>query len=239
MMMVQYFMTLERRGFFYSFAAAVLFAGTVTSFADEPAGNNQRVTKLLGQYCLQCHDNDTAEGEREFESFSLPIKNEQQLITADEIIDQVTLKKMPPEDADQPTDEERLALIGALREGVQTARYELEISRGRTVMRRLSNREYENTLEVLFNRRVDTLGLTADFPKEETSHHLDNIGSSLVTSGFLLDQYFQAASRLVETRLGKPRMEAKSWHFTDNFKQYEELSNSHRNVFKYQYLCLY
>ena len=106
-------------------------------------------------------------------------------------------------------------------------------------MRRLSNREYENTLEVLFNRRVDTLGLTADFPKEETSHHLDNIGSSLVTSGFLLDQYFQAASRLVETRLGKPRMEAKSWHFTDNFKQYEELSNSHRNVFKYQFLCLY
>ena len=239
MMMVQHFMTLGRRGFFYSFAAAVLFAGTVTSFADEPAVNNQRVTKLLGQYCLQCHDNDTAEGEREFESFSLPIKNEQQLITADEIIDQVTLKKMPTEDADQPTDEERLALIGALREGVQVARYELDISRGRTVMRRLSNREYENTLEVLFNRRVDTLGLTADFPKEETSHHLDNIGSSLVTSGFLLDQYFQAASRLVETRLGKPRMEAKSWHFTDNFKQYEELSNSHRNVFKYQFLCLY
>jgi len=217
----------------------ILLIGTLPSFAADPTDQNQRVTKLLGRYCLQCHDTETAEGEREFASFSLPIQNEQQLITANEIIDQVTLRKMPPEEADQPTDDERLALIGALRDGVQAARSQLENSRGRTVLRRLSNREYENTLEVLFNRRVDTLGLTADFPKEETSHNLDNIGESLVTSGFLLDQYFQAASRLVEARLGKPKMKAKTWHFTDNFKQYEELSNPHRNVFNYQFLCLY
>jgi hypothetical protein len=55
----------------------------------------------------------------------------------------------------------------------------------RTVMRRLSNREYENTLATLFGRRVDTLGLTADFPKEKASEHIDTIGKSLVTSGFL------------------------------------------------------
>lgn len=201
--------------------------------------HNPVVTRLLDKFCLQCHDVATADGEREFESFSLPIKSEQQLITADGIIDQMTLRKMPPEDADQPTDQERLALIGALRESIQEARSQFESTGGRTIMRRLSNREYENTLATLFNRRVDTLGLTADFPKEETSQHMDNIGESLVTSGFLLDQYFQAASRLVEARLGKPVMKPKSWHFTDNFKQYEELSNSHRSVFKYQYLCLY
>ncbi|MBD3672543.1 MAG: DUF1592 domain-containing protein [Planctomycetaceae bacterium] len=220
-------------------SVTVLLAVVAPSFADGPANQSRQVSKLLGRFCLQCHDADTADGEREFESFSLPIKTEQQLITADEIIDQMTLRKMPPEEADQPTDEERLALIGALRNGVQAARSEFEGSRSRTVMRRLSNREYENTLEVLFDRRVDTLGLTADFPKEETSHHLDNIGESLVTSGFLLDQYFQAASRLVESRLGQPTMEPRNWHFTDNFKQYEELSGSHRSVFNYEYLCLY
>ena len=32
---------------------------------------------------------------------------------------------------------------------------------------------------------------------------VDTIGQSLVTSGFLLDQYFQSANRLVETRLGR------------------------------------
>ena len=90
------------------------------------------------------------------------------------------------------------------------------------------------TLATLFDRRVDTLGLTADFPKDNTSHHMDTIGESLVTSGFLLDQYFQAASRLVETRLGKPAMKPKSWHFTDNFRQYEELTGAHQSVFKFR-----
>lgn len=227
------------RGIAFVCGVTFLLTGTPSCFANDSTDQSQPVSKLLGQYCLQCHDAETADGEREFASFSLPIRNERQLMTAREIIDQVTLRNMPPEEADQPTDDERLALIGALRDSVQAARSEFENSRGRTVMRRLSNREYENTLEVLFNRRVDTLGLTADFPKDETSHNLDNIGESLVTSGFLLDQYFQAASRLVEARLGKPDMQAKTWHFTENFQQYEELSNPHRNVFNYEFLCLY
>ena len=196
-------------------------------------------SKFLGKYCVSCHGTDTAEGERNFEAFKLPIKSEPQLITADEIVDQITLKQMPPQDEQQPTDEERLAVLKVLRSGIKEARSEFGSSDARTVMRRLSNREYENSLATLFDRRVDTLGLTADFPKEKTSQHFDNIGKSLVTSGFLVDQYFQAASRLVETRLGKPVIEPKSWHFTDNFKQYEELNGSHRAAFKFKYLCLY
>lgn len=208
--------------------------------ADKPSRDTGTiVADFLGEYCLQCHDSGSAEGEREFASFELPITTETQLISADEIIDQVTLRLMPPEDSEQPTDEERLALVEALRTSIRDARDQFASTGGRTVMRRLSNREYENTMATLFDRRVDTLGLTAAFPKENTSHHLDNIGESLVTSGFLLDQYLQAASRLVETRLGKPEMKPKSWHFTDHFVQYEELSGSHRSVFKYEYLCLY
>ncbi|WP_442510031.1 DUF1592 domain-containing protein [Novipirellula sp. SH528] len=201
--------------------------------------NSAVLANFMGEFCLQCHDTGSAEGEREFESFTLPITSEQQLITADEIIDSVTLKLMPPEDADQPSDEQRLALLSVLRNSIAEARENFKSSGGRTVMRRLSNREYENTLATLFDRRVDTLGLTADFPKENTSQHMDTIGESLVTSGFLLDQYLQAASRLVETRLGKPVMQPKSWHFTDNFQQYEELTGAHRSVFKFKFLCLY
>ncbi|MFG0265708.1 MAG: DUF1592 domain-containing protein [Rhodopirellula sp. JB055] len=213
---------------------------TPVAFANETDTDDASVVAdFLGRYCLECHDSGSAEGEREFESFKLPISSEQQLITTDEIIDQVTLKSMPPEESSQPTDEERLALLKTLRAGVEQARNLVSGSTGRTVMRRLSNREYEVTLATLFGRRVDTLGLTADFPKENTSHHIDTIGESLVTSGFLLDQYFQAASRLVETRLGKPKMDPKSWHFTDNFQQYEELTGAHRTVFQFEYLALY
>lgn len=205
----------------------------------ESAKGADLVGPFLTQYCLDCHSGDDAAGERNLESFQLPLKTQQQLIATDEIIAQVTLKQMPPEDAEQPADDERITLLNALRQSIAAARETFESTGGRTVLRRLSNREYENTLASLFDRRVDTLGLTADFPKENTSRHFDNIGKSLVTSGFLLDQYFQAADRLVEFRMARPDMEPQSWHFTDNFRQYEELTGAHKRVFKFQHLCLY
>jgi len=207
---------------------------------EERHSPEEQLFRFLGNYCLECHDSLVQKAEREFESFDLPLENVQDLISAQEIVDQVTLGEMPPPDADfQPTDEERLALIRVLREGIAQAGERIGSSGARTVMRRLSHREYENTLETLLGRRIDTLGLTADFPKEKTSRHLDTIGESLVTSGFLLDQYFQAANRLVEHRLAKPEMEPRTWHFTDNFRQYEELSGAHRAFFKYETLALY
>lgn len=216
--------------------AAMLCAGAARAEVVPPA---KVVGQFLETYCLDCHDSTTQKGDREFESFALPLKSVADLIAAKDVIDQITLKEMPPKKSDQPTDEERLAVLRALREGTTALRGKLESSGSRTVMRRLSSREYENTLATLFGRRVDTLGLTADFPKEKTSQHMDTIGRTLVTSGFLVDQYFQAANRLVETRLGKPAMEPKDWRFNSHFVQYEELSGSHRTAFNYRYLCLY
>lgn len=198
------------------------------------------LSQFVGKYCLKCHDKETEKGDREFESFKLPLATEAELITAKDIVDQLTLREMPPGKAEHhPTDDERLAVIRTLREGIAAARGKIESTAGRTVMRRLSNREYENTLATLFGRRVDTLGLTADFPKEKASEPIDTIGQSLVTSGFLLDQYFQAANRLVELRLGRPDTPPQSWHFDGHFVQYEELSGPHKAAFNYKYLCLY
>ena len=210
-----------------------------TSFAHAADDTPKLVQQFLGKYCLECHDADVQKGDRAFDAFALPLKSVADLIEARDIIDQLTLKEMPPKKADQPKDDERIAMIRALRDGTVAAHAKFQITGSRTVMRRLSSREYENTLAVLFGRRVDTLGLTADFPKEKTTEHMDTIGKSLVTSGFLVDQYFQSANRLVETRLGKPAMEPKDWKFNGHFVQYEELQGSHKSAFNYRYLNLY
>jgi hypothetical protein len=197
-------------------------------------------SQFADKYCLNCHDAVTQKGDRDFENFKLPLANEAALIDAKDIVDQLTLREMPPQKAKaHPADDERLAVIRVLRESIAGARGKIESTAARTVMRRLSNREYENTLATLFGRRVDTLGLTADFPKEKASEHIDTIGKALVTSGFLLDQYFQSANRLVETRLGRPETPPQSWHFTGHFVQYEELQGPHKAAFNFKYLCLY
>ena len=204
--------------------------------AEAPA---KSVEQFLGRYCLECHDADAHKGDRAFHKFKLPLKTLSEVIEARDIIDQLTLREMPPKKAEQPSDDERLAAIRALREGTAAAQTSLQSTGSRTVLRRLSNREYENTLATLFGRRIDTLGLTADFPKEKTARHLDTIGQSLVTSGFLVDQYFLSANRLVETRLGKPATAPKTWRFNKNFVQYEELQGSHKSTFNFRYLNLY
>jgi hypothetical protein len=193
----------------------------------------------MGNYCLDCHDSASKKGERDLENFLLPLKGKQDLISAQELVDQITLKEMPPKKADQPSEEERLEVLRALREGIEEARQKFDSTGARTVMRRLTKREYEVSLATLFGRQIDSLGLTAEFPKELTSQHMDNIGSSLITSGFLLDEYFQAANRLVEMRLNKPRLKPKHWHFKGKFRQYEELMGPHYNAFKFNYLCIY
>jgi hypothetical protein len=204
--------------------------------AEPPA---KLVEHFVSKYCLECHDADVHKGDRSFDKFTLPLKTLPAVIEARDIIDQLTLREMPPKKAEQPSDEERIAVIRALREGTAAAQASLQSTGSRTVLRRLSNREYENTLETLFGRRIDTLGLTADFPKEKTARHLDTIGQSLVTSGFLVDQYFLSANRLVETRLGKPATAPKTWRFNKNFVQYEELTGSHKSAFNFRYLNIY
>ena len=215
--------------------SALVAAGPLPA-ADASA---KSVEQFLSRYCLECHDADVHKGDRSFHQFKLPLKTLPAVIEARDIIDQLTLREMPPKKAEQPSDEERLAAIRALRAGTAAAQASLQSTGSRTVLRRLSNREYENTLATLFGRRVDTLGLTADFPKEKTVRHLDTIGQSLVTSGFLVDQYFQSANRLVETRLGKPITATQTWHFNKNFVQYEELQGSHKSAFNFRYLNLY
>ena len=215
--------------------SALLLAGSLPA-AETPA---KQVEQFLSRYCLECHDAKVHKGDRNFEQFALPLKTLPAVIEARDIIDQLTLREMPPKKAEQPTDEQRLAAIRALRAATEATQASLQSTGSRTVLRRLSNREYENTLATLFGRRVDTLGLTADFPKEKTARHLDTIGQSLVTSGFLVDQYFLAANRLVETRLGKPVTAPQTWRFNKNFIQYEELQGSHKAAFNFRYLNLY
>ena len=160
-----------------SFAPHVIQAGEPD---DEPRAV---IGTFLRTYCLDCHNDDDAEAKRNFQSYQLPLNTQQQLIDTDEIIAQLTLGQMPPEDAELPTDDQRLQIIDLLRAEIAAAQERFDSTGGRTVLRRLSNREYENTIASLFGRRVDTLGLTADFPSDNTSEHFDNIGDALVTSG--------------------------------------------------------
>ncbi len=221
-------------------AGLFAFAAVAASVLLPPVHADDGVRSFLAKYCLDCHDADSKKGERQFDDLALPIADEAGILAVQEIVDQLNLGEMPPRKADQPAEEERAAAIAALTAEVGEARSRIAGSGGQTVLRRLNEREYLNSLEDLLGRRLDTLAPTAKFPAEQTDGHIDTIGDALVTSGFLLDNYLEAAHLVVEKALAAVEQpEERTWRFRGDFTQGQELSYSHRKVYNFRYLCVY
>ena len=66
------------------------------------------------------------------------------------------------------------------------------------MLRRLNRREYLNTIGDLLGINMLMFDPTSRFPRDQMVGHMDNIGDTLVTSGYLLEQYMDAAEQAVE-----------------------------------------
>ncbi len=223
-------------------AACIAFASFRTPILaeDGTADQAKQLAGLIENYCVECHNGDDPSGEREFETFDLEEPSLDNQILLQDIIDQLTLSTMPPEDASQPTSKERLFAISALTSRLSNMRQATASTGGRTVLRRLSKREYRRTIGDLLAIDMTMFDPTIEFPGDNLSANFDNVGDALVTSGHLLENYLEAADRCVEKSLAATqRPELKEWVFKDNFYQQPELSTAHKKSFNDSFLCLY
>jgi len=184
---------------------------------------------FLERYCVECHGADVAEGDREFASFNPPFTTPQQLITADEIIDQVTLGAMPPVDAARPTDAERVAAPGPAG-GAGPVRGHRGTDCHATALPPGIREDVGSFICAAHghpgpDRRIPARGNVFSYSRWESRR--------MTVRPPVPSNRSRASCRA--RRGGEPQ----TWHFKDHFVQYEELKGSHRSVFKYKYLCLY
>ncbi len=214
--------------------------------AQDPLLTNAKT--FLDKYCVACHSVDDPSGEREFETLDLKNDHFDTQLKLQEIIDQITLETMPPEDSDQPGTKDRLAAIAQLTKVLSDMRERSTSTGGQTVLRRLTRREYRNTVRDLLGIDMTMFDPTIEFPADNLSNHFDNIGDVLVTSGYLLEKYLDAADRCVEKALPeapaavpeKPSpSKPQEWVFNQGFEQQSELKGAHRYAFDLRYLVLY
>ncbi len=180
------------------------------------------IRPFLEEYCIRCHGADKQKADRRFDLLSYPIADEEALIDFQDALDLINLAEMPPEDEPQPSDEAQAATVAWLTAAIDKYQTESESTGGETVLRRLNRREYRHTIGDLFDIDMSGFDPTGNFPGDEEDHHLDNQGHALVTSGFLLTKYLEAADQVVEKALvpmAKPKPQV--WVFNDNFKQGE------------------
>ncbi|MFG0335135.1 MAG: DUF1592 domain-containing protein, partial [Maioricimonas sp. JB049] len=217
-------------------AACAMWLAAAARGADTPA----KPDPFLNRFCLDCHSADDPSGEREFTTLDLSDSGTDTQIRLQEIIDQLTLDTMPPEDGEQPSELERLRAIRTLTDVLTKMRRETRSTGGRTVLRRLTRREYRNTVADLLGIDVTMFDPALEFPDDDLSEGFDNIGHDLTTSGFLLEKHLEAADACIEKAFAHEHpVQPRTWVFRDNFYQQPELATAHRKAFQFRYLVLY
>ena len=161
------------------------------------AGADEMTSAFLKKHCIRCHGADKQKADRRFDTLAAQISKPDDLERYQEILDQLNLSSMPPEDEFQPSAGERAKMIDYLTRKLTAAQAELNTTGGHSVLRRLNSWEYQKTIGELLGLNVDVWNPAEDFPAEVKVHGFDNNGAGLVTSGRLMDHYFAAAEEAI------------------------------------------
>jgi hypothetical protein len=219
---------------------SLLLASTLLAFTSGslPAVEPPVVKRFLSAYCIDCHNAEEQNGERRFDDLVLPVKDADGLMILKDILDQVNLGAMPPEDAKQPSSDELKQFIEQATDLLMQGREALAGTGGGTVLRRLNRREYLNTIGDLFGLNMAAFDPTTKFPRDQTEENIDKIGDVLQTSGYLLDQYLDAADVIVEKVFSQQQpMSERTWHFKGNFR-FETKSAERQKEYDNQHLLV-
>lgn len=196
---------------------------------------------VLGRYCVECHGAEKQKGERRFDQLALPIGDGDSAILVQDMIDQLVLGDMPPKKAAAKlAEEDRLALVERMKALVGEYRAGTESTGGEVVLRRLNQRDYRHTVRDLMGTNLDMFDPARGFPREQTAEHFDNVGDVLVTTGYLLDQYLEAADEVVERAFSpEDKPEVREWKFGAPWEQQPELKRAHQKAYGSKYLCVH
>ena len=195
------------------------------------ATDGKTVTHFLQTYCNDCHGAEKQKGDRRFDTLALPVAKTDTLIELKDILDQINLGEMPPKKSKQPSSDEQQAFIEQITQELTNGRQALASTGGSTVLRRLNRTEYLHTIGDLFSLNMAAFDPTTKFPRDQSAEHMENLGDVLQTSGYLLDQYLDAADMVVEKVFAHQQQpKEQTWHFQGEFKT-KSKSDKKRNEY--------
>jgi hypothetical protein len=171
---------------------------STTSSGDSQAGAKKladhyaaRVRPLLEKYCLGCHSTKVHKGDVDLQRFSSVAEARKDLALWQNAADQVAIGDMPPAGKPQPSAAERKLIVGWVRELVDAEALARAGDPGRTLVRRLNNAEYANTIRDLTGVELNP---AKDFPPDSAAGEgFTNTGETLSMSPALIDRYLSSA----------------------------------------------
>lgn len=175
--------------------------------SDADLTRHQTAWNSLTQYCTDCHLGDSAEGGIRLDMFDSELGDPLPRVGSNvEMIEKILLvlkdQQMPPADMEQPSAQERVALLEWAEGLLRDFDFGNEHRPGRVTVRRLNRSEYNNTVRDLTG--LD-LRLADGFPSDDVGSGFDNIGDVLSLPPILMEKYLEAAVRVADEVVKDPQ----------------------------------
>ena len=178
-----------------------VLAGAAIVVGDEPASFDtlakeyeRAVRPLLVRFCFECHSSDQKEGDVDLERFATLTEARRETKVWLKVIEMLGNGEMPPEDAAQPSPQQRKELHAWVERYLDAEALAGAGDPGPVVLRRLTNAEYTYTIRDLTGVALNP---TREFPTEGAAGEgFTNTGNSLVMSPVLLRKYLDAGKEI-------------------------------------------
>ncbi|MCR9295876.1 MAG: DUF1592 domain-containing protein [bacterium] len=170
-----------------------------------PRLHAQQVLSFLDQYCIDCHAGGGAEAGIALDGFATEpdfLGSGKNLLR---VLDVVQEGLMPPVDALQPEQRERVQFTTWIKDNLLSDQFFKDLPSPAVVIRRLNRQEYNNTLGDLLGLKMD---FAEDFPPDDIGFGYDNIGSALNVSPVHVERYLNAAERATQSAIKAPDVES-------------------------------
>lgn len=173
--------------------AVLLGLTSSTRAADPPAS----LRTFLDEHCVRCHAEEKPKGNLRLDRVGFDLSNADQLRRWVRIHDRVASGEMPPASVKtRPTAEGSKAFLAALAGELTRTETAARQGSGRTLVRRLTRTEYENTLRDLLH--LPTLSVKDLLPDDGRYEGYDKAAQALDISPILMAKYAEAADAALQ-----------------------------------------
>ena len=200
----------------------ILSGGAEDALVADRATYESAVVPFMEKHCYSCHGPEKQKGDFRLDDLPVDFGNTSSLSHWIEVMDNINLGDMPPEDEPVPSIEEISAVAEWIAAEIENAEKAARSTGGRVMIRRLNRTEYSNTVRDLLH--VDFLpgeGPSDLLPPDGALDGFDKVSKALLLDPSLMSQYFDVAALVADKAVvtGPPPVPTRI-----NRMEYEDIS---------------
>ena len=212
------------------FLAVLWLSISTTASTEEITLFPDPVEAFISEYCFDCHDDLSTEGDLDLTALSFDLTDPQNFNAWATVFDRVDDGDMPPKEKTRPDAAAMKAFLGHLSGEFANVESQLRKENGRAALRRMNRNEYENTLRDLL--ALPSLDIAKSLPSEGSAYGFDTSAEALDFSHIharrLMEAADEALRMAIAPSLKKPESRTLRVDVNGPRKMWQQLPGFHR-----------